>query len=561
MSRGMTDRGRTGRRLPAHFWPVAVGIAGFALWCGWLILEVRALRASVAVHVGALQDVRAAADVAGKRALGSSAGSWDDVDARLDRVGREVSADVLGDDLTDLREAVAALRADAEAGRATETSQTRLIAAQSSLVMRLRVQTARESTALGDTWTSLYLVVAAALLLATANLALLVVAARRRRQAESRGAELAAQMRILEDAAGAIADGFIDEAIPNPDGSPFAATLERIRADLVDKITVLDARNQENEDLNRELRHQIGQRSRELEDALRKLHRHGPSRAAGSVFHGRYRIVDTIGTGSHGHVYRVERQPDGRELALKVLKRFDNDIVVERFVREAELLASIRHPNVIAVHDVGLTEDGELYLVTELVDGKSLREMTRHYGDAAWGAPILQRVASGLAAVHETGVIHRDIKPGNIVVPDAGADAKLIDFGIARLSSDDSDDSDAARLPSGTPDTEPFTRVGQVVGTPRFLAPEVVANLGEVSPASDVFALGVTAYEVLCGKRAFPQPPMMLVAKYGELPPPRPAALLNRSLGLDAGNAIMSSLDADPDARPTAAELAAALTA
>jgi eukaryotic-like serine/threonine-protein kinase len=190
---------------------------------------------------------------------------------------------------------------------------------------------------------------------------------------------------------------------------------------------------------------------------------------------GRYVIGDLLGSGAMGRVYSAWEPDLDRRVAIKIVR----DAARGRALREAQAMARLNHPNVVTVHEVGTTEDG-VFVAMELVDGETLRvwaEQRRTWREAAG---VLLEVARGLAAVHAAGVIHRDVKPDNIIVGRDGR-ARLGDFGLARRGGGD----DAA-----------------IVGTPAYMAPEVLFGAGG-DAASDQFSFGVTAYEVLTGKRPF----------------------------------------------------------
>jgi predicted Ser/Thr protein kinase len=188
----------------------------------------------------------------------------------------------------------------------------------------------------------------------------------------------------------------------------------------------------------------------------------------------RYEILGELGQGGVGVVYRARDRELGREVAVKVLRPLADadDTARERFLREARLAAGISHPNVVAVYDAGVP-----YMVMELVDGRPLSEVE---GDRL---ELLRRAALGVAAAHARGIVHRDLKPANILVSRSG-EPKVADFGLAWTQEA------GARL----------TRDGAAVGTPIYMAPEQAEGRGEVSPRSDVYALGAILYELLAGR-------------------------------------------------------------
>jgi serine/threonine protein kinase len=215
----------------------------------------------------------------------------------------------------------------------------------------------------------------------------------------------------------------------------------------------------------------------------------------GQVIDGRYRIVGLLGQGGMGAVYRAEHVGMGKMLAVKLLHphvstRRDAGA---RFQREAFASGRIDHPNCVAVSDFGVREDGSFYLVMELLQGESLREMIDRERRLPWprALHIARHVLRGLAHAHAQGIIHRDIKPENIFVVRRDDDpdfAKVLDFGIAKLIAGGEGNN--------------VTREGLVVGTPTYLSPEQAFG-GELGAASDLYSLSVVLYEMLAGRPPF----------------------------------------------------------
>lgn len=208
---------------------------------------------------------------------------------------------------------------------------------------------------------------------------------------------------------------------------------------------------------------------------------------------GPYRIVEEIGRGGMGAVYRAERA-DGefeQTVAIKVVKRgMDTDEVLRRFRRERQILASLQHPNIAALLDGGATGDGRPYLVMEYVDGEPIDlYCDRRRFDIRERLTLFRTVCQAVEYAHRHLVVHRDLKPSNILVAADGT-VKLLDFGIAKLVNEDTDGELAA------------TRTGLRLLTPDFASPEQVLGL-PVTTASDVYALGTVLYALLCGRRAF----------------------------------------------------------
>src|SRR6202167_2176764 len=212
---------------------------------------------------------------------------------------------------------------------------------------------------------------------------------------------------------------------------------------------------------------------------------------------GPYEIVSPLGAGGMGEVYRARDTRLKREVAIKVLPpafSLDGDRL-RRFEQEALATAALNHPNILAVLDIG-THDGSPYVVSELLEGETLRERLRG------GAIVVRKtldyalqMAHGLAAAHEKGIIHRDLKPENLFLTKDGR-VKILDFGLAKLTQPDS--GTHTSLPTQTQATE----AGVVMGTAGYMSPEQVRGTA-VDPRSDIFSFGAILYEMLSGKRAF----------------------------------------------------------
>jgi hypothetical protein len=313
--------------------------------------------------------------------------------------------------------------------------------------------------------------------------------------------------------------------------------------------------------LNAELRRQVAERSKQLADALAQL---GSERerwlAVGDVVGGRYRVVRPLGAGGMGEVYEVERLADGRRLALKVVQGAATRDQLARLAREAQIAAHIDHPNLVAVLDVDFTTEHGLYFVMELVEGGTLADQRAHVGDPAWALPVLQQVSDGLAALHEAGVVHRDLKPANVIVESGGSAVKITDFGIASIVEPPV--SVLANTVSGSDSTQraAMTRTGILLGTPRYMAPELVGGSKRASPAVDVFALGILACELLDLGYPFTAPPIV-DAIYGRTSRrTRPLSEANRVTG-ELAATLEACLQLDPGGRPTARAVSAAIRA
>lgn len=239
--------------------------------------------------------------------------------------------------------------------------------------------------------------------------------------------------------------------------------------------------------------------------------------STGSLLAGRYEITAPIAVGGMGEVWKARDNVLDRIVAAKVLKsEYTNDpSFLARFRNEARHTAALTHPNIASVYDYGETVDDSgtqqlAFLVMEFVEGQPLVTILHEDGalPVDWTLHVLSQSADGLSAAHRAGVVHRDIKPGNLMVRPDGV-VKLTDFGIAQAR-----------------DTTPLTRTGMVVGTAQYLSPEQAQGL-EVTAASDVYSLGVVAYECLTGVRPFDGASQVAIAlaHINRPPPPLPSSI------------------------------------
>ena len=242
----------------------------------------------------------------------------------------------------------------------------------------------------------------------------------------------------------------------------------------------------------------------------------GPGPARASLLGGRYELLTLLATGGMGQVWRARDIVLQRPVAVKVLRsEYTGDTTfLARFRAEAQHTAALTHRNIAALFDYGETpaEDGELlaYLVMELVEGESLAQLLTREGRLTPDRTldVLGQAAAGLAAAHAAGLVHRDVKPGNVLVGTDGT-VKITDFGIAWSAG-----------------SAPLTQTGQVVGTAHYLSPEQAAG-EKAGPASDVYALGMIGYECLAGRRAFDGDNSVQIAlrQLREQPAPLPGEL------------------------------------
>ncbi|MFC6159460.1 protein kinase domain-containing protein [Kribbella jiaozuonensis] len=264
-------------------------------------------------------------------------------------------------------------------------------------------------------------------------------------------------------------------------------------------------------------------------------------RRAGELIADRYRTEAVIGRGGMGEVYRAHDLLLGREVAVKVMLPVPGTLAAsERFLREARAIAQLSDPHVVAAYDFGEYED-RFYLAMELVDGHTVGEVLRCSGpfcpDRA--GSIIRQAAAGLAAAHREGIVHRDIKPDNLLLTGDGT-VKVADFGIVRFLHD-------------TPTT--LTAAGQLVGTSHFLSPE--RALGKpAEPPSDIYALGCVFYQLVTGHPPFlGENPASVMFQHVQREPAPPSEI-RRDLPGDVDELVLWMLAKDPSHRPTAAELA-----
>jgi serine/threonine-protein kinase len=257
-----------------------------------------------------------------------------------------------------------------------------------------------------------------------------------------------------------------------------------------------------------------------------------------------YELIEEIGRGAAATVWRGRDRASGREVAVKVLheEQMEQSKAVARFLQERSILLGLRHDNIVRVRDLIVTRDGTLALVMDLVNGGNLRDYLAQRGTlpVAEAAALLAQVADGLNAAHLRSVVHRDLKPDNVLVDralDGSPRARLTDFGIARVL-----------------DAPGMTTSGAIVGTPNYMAPEMIQG-GLPGPAVDVYALGMMFYELLVGRPPYSdQLQSTILVRHLRGAPRRRAGIPKPAWTL-----IQACLERDPTRRPSAAALAVAL--
>lgn len=255
---------------------------------------------------------------------------------------------------------------------------------------------------------------------------------------------------------------------------------------------------------------------------------------------GPYRVDVLLGRGGMGVVYRGTDLTLNRSVAVKVLSATLDPDAAARLVREAQAVARVRHDHVVQVFAAAADPGQPAYLAMELVDGPTLRKMAADARglDPRLAANLVAQVADGLSAAHAAGLVHRDVKPGNVLVDAAMGRAKLADFGLAR-----------------TVDAVHVTRSGVVLGTPAYMAPEQVRDPSAAGPAADVYGLGATLYEALTGAEPF-RGSVELVLRQVLADDPLPPRQLNPAVPRDLDTITLKCLEKDPARRyPSAAAL------
>ena len=263
----------------------------------------------------------------------------------------------------------------------------------------------------------------------------------------------------------------------------------------------------------------------------------------GTIVDGRYQLEERIAAGGFGAIYRATHVETGHDVALKVLHAdlAADDNLAARFRREGATLARLRDPHTVMTYEVGEAPDGTLYIAMELLRGTSLHQRFHTAGRIPWRAmlAIMRGVCSSLAEAHALGIVHRDLKPANIHLeaeptPDF---VKVLDFGVAKLVAGGASD-----------DGSELTRIGTAIGTVDYMSPEQLVS-GPCDGRSDIYALGVVAYEMMTGQRPFAEasgPISLITAVFTKVPAPL-AAVADAPQAVEA--LIMRCLERDPESR------------
>jgi serine/threonine-protein kinase len=260
----------------------------------------------------------------------------------------------------------------------------------------------------------------------------------------------------------------------------------------------------------------------------------------------KYRLEERLGIGGMGTVYRARHLLIDRPVAIKVLnQRFVEDEAARtRFRREARAAGRLQHTNAVTVTDFGESQDGYVYLVMELLEGRTLRDVLAKEAplDAARAVSLMMQISAAVAAAHEAGIIHRDLKPANIFIvqrAEVPAVVKVLDFGIAKLAAEAFEDEDHLTL----------TQVGAMLGTPRYMSPEQCDG-AELTPAADVYSLGCILYEMLTGTVPFSgSTPLAIAMKHSSEPPRKPREFV-ATIPPALEEVVLHALEKRPQDRP-----------
>jgi serine/threonine-protein kinase len=261
---------------------------------------------------------------------------------------------------------------------------------------------------------------------------------------------------------------------------------------------------------------------------------------------GSYRLVSLIGKGGMGEVWRAEHRMLARPAAIKIIRPdgAGGHEAIERFKREAEATATLRSPHTVQLYDFGLTDDGCFFSVMELLDGFALDDMVERWGPMppARTVHILLGVCRSLREAHRLGLVHRDIKPGNIFLCRSGTEVdhvKVLDFGLVKEIAN--------------PDAS-VTQTGFITGTPGFMAPEMALGKKELDGRTDLYSLGCVGYFLLTGATVFEKKtPMEIIMDHARTPPPRPSEKSGISVPEGLEDLLMDCLAKEPKDRPDSA--------
>jgi len=330
------------------------------------------------------------------------------------------------------------------------------------------------------------------------------------------------------------------------------AALARLNGELerrVDaQVAEILARAHDVDVLNRQLQERVVERSRELAAALARLAEGGTHRAvvAGEILNGRFEILRAIGSGAMGDVFEGMDRVTSSRIAVKVIrgKRGHDVVDLQRFLGEARAAAAVSHPGVARTLDVDVTPDGTVFQVMELLEGTTMAAWIAMPGLRSIGAvaAVGRVVADALAAAHAAGVVHRDVKPGNVMILRQGPSIKVLDFGLSKI------------LDAGTSQVT-VTQSQTVMGTPAYMAPEQFLHSKSAGPEADVYSLGVLLYEAFAGALPFDGETNLALFKAHTEQDPVDVRSRRSEVPAEVADTIMRCLAKDLRERPRAAEV------
>ncbi len=273
---------------------------------------------------------------------------------------------------------------------------------------------------------------------------------------------------------------------------------------------------------------------------------------------GSYELIELLGKGGMGEVWRARHMTLVRPAAIKMIRAEalgttaeDSAMVLRRFEREAQATAALESENTITVYDFGVSQDGSFFYVMELLDGLDLEEIVKRFGQLCPERTVylLLQVCDSLAEAHQSGLVHRDVKPANIHVCRRGLKydcVKVLDFGLVKYDLD--------------PGTK-LTLEGSITGTPAYMAPEIIRGDKEIGPRADLYLVGCVAYWMLTGELVFPgKNAMAALLDHAQKQPVPPSQRTEQSIPRELERVVLSCLEKDPAKRPqSASDLAAKL--
>ena len=283
-----------------------------------------------------------------------------------------------------------------------------------------------------------------------------------------------------------------------------------------------------------------------------------PAVTATSPELGSYRLLGRIGEGGMGEVWKASHQMLARRAAIKLIRpgpassfARQADMFIQRFRREANVIAGLQSPHTIYLYDFGVSQDGQFYYVMELLDGISLQTLVTNFGPQSPPRvrAILLQICESLEEAHQQGLIHRDLKPSNVMICKLALThdfVKVLDFGLAKCAACEEESQ--------------LTEAGATTGTPGYIAPEVALGEPSVDGRADVYALGCVAYFLLTGTLVFPDPnPMSMALKHVQTPPEPLSARTELPIPAELERIVMRCLEKQPAARPSGAREVATL--